>query len=50
MSLGTAVGYPNYDSAGTSAFIPEVWSSKLVEKFYDATVLTHISNTNYEGK
>lgn len=50
MGLGRAVGYPDYSSAGTSAFIPEIWSTKLVEKFYDATVLSHISNTNYEGE
>jgi hypothetical protein len=31
-------------------FIPEVWSSKLLEKFYDATVLAAISNTDYEGE
>lgn len=31
-------------------FIPEVWSRKLVDKFYDATVLAAISNTNYEGE
>lgn len=50
MGFGLAPGYPQYDATGTSAFIPEVWSTKLVEKFYDATVLTHISNTNYEGE
>lgn len=31
-------------------FIPEIWSSKLVENFYDATVLSAISNTDYEGE
>jgi hypothetical protein len=50
MGFGRAPGYPDFTSAGSSAFIPEVWSTKLVEKFYDATVLTHISNTNYEGE
>lgn len=50
MAYGRAPGYPDFSSAGSSAFIPEVWSTKLVEKFYDATVLTHISNTNYEGE
>lgn len=28
----------------------EIWSSKLVENFYDATVLAAISNTDYEGE
>lgn len=40
---GTALAY-----SGT--FIPEVWSGKLVEKFYDATVLAAIANTDYEGE
>lgn len=31
-------------------FIPEVWSGKLVEKFYEATVLGAIANTDYEGE
>ena len=34
----------------TGVFIPEVWSGKLVEKFYDATVLGAIANTDYEGE
>jgi hypothetical protein len=39
-------GTPSY--SGT--FIPEIWSSKLQVKFYDATVLAQISNTDYEGE
>jgi hypothetical protein len=35
---------------GTSGFIPEIWSGKLVEKFYASTVLAAISNTDYEGE
>ena len=31
-------------------FIPELWSGKLIEKFYDATVLAAIANTDYEGE
>lgn len=31
-------------------FIPNIWSGKLVEKFYKATVLAAISNTDYEGE
>jgi hypothetical protein len=34
----------------TTGFIPEIWSGKLVEKFYAATVLAAISNTDYEGE
>lgn len=33
-----------------NGFIPQIWSGKLVEKFYAATVLSAISNTDYEGE
>lgn len=46
MSLSTASGYPQY--AGT--FVPEIWSPKLVTKFYDSTVFGEIANTDYEGE
>jgi hypothetical protein len=39
---------PNPAYSGT--FIPEVWSGKLVEKFYKATVLGAVANTDYEGE
>lgn len=39
-------GRPNY----SGNFIPEIWSGKLIENFYDATVLSAISNTDYEGE
>lgn len=39
---------PSVAYAGT--FIPEVWSGKLVEKFYKATVLGAVANTDYEGE
>lgn len=39
---------PNPAYSGT--FIAEIWSGKLVEKFYSATVLAAISNTAYEGE
>ena len=46
------MAYPT--SPGTAAysgnFIPEIWSGKLIENFYDATVLAAISNTDYEGE
>ena len=37
-------------AASTSVFIPEIWSGKLIEKFYAATVLAAIANTDYEGE
>jgi hypothetical protein len=33
-----------------AGFIPEIWSGKLIEKFYDSTVLAAIANTDYEGE
>lgn len=36
--------------AYTGVFIPTIWAGKFVEKFYDATVLAAISNTDYEGE
>jgi len=46
MAYPIAPGQPNY--SGT--FIPEIWSTKLIEKYYDGTVLSQISNTDYEGE
>ncbi len=39
---------PNPPYSGT--FIPVIWSTKLIEKFYASTVLAAISNTDYEGE
>ena len=46
MAFATSPGHPTY----TGNFIPEIWSGKLIENFYDATVLSAISNTDYEGE
>lgn len=46
MPFPVAPGGANY----TGNFIPEIWASKLIENFYDATVLSAISNTDYEGE
>jgi len=46
MPLGNAPGYPQH--SGTT--VPNaIWSGKLLVKFYQATVLAAISNTDYEG-
>lgn len=53
---GSATTPSIYPSGGTgnafqsNGFIPEIWSGKLVEKFYASTVLSAISNTDYEGE
>ena len=44
--INAAAGTPQY--SGT--FIPEIWSGKLLVKFYEATVIAAISNTDYEGE
>ena len=46
MAYPVAPGRPSY----SGNFIPEIWSGKLIENFYDATVLSAISNTDYEGE
>ena len=46
----TPAGSANPTPAYTGTFIPEIWSGKLIEKFYDATVIAAISNTDYEGE
>lgn len=38
------------NNLSATGFIPEIWSGKLIEKFYNSTVLAAISNTNYEGE
>jgi hypothetical protein len=42
-------GGTNPNPAYSGTFIPEIWSGKLIEKFYNSTVLAAISNTDYEG-
>src|SRR3954462_15195397 len=52
-SGSTPAIYPTGSSTNslqTTGFIPEIWSGKLVEKFYASTVLAAISNTDYEGE
>src|SRR6478735_6160117 len=44
----TGSATPNPAYSGT--FIPALWSTKLLEKFYASTVLAAISNTDYEGE
>lgn len=46
MAFPVVAPTPSY--SGT--FIPEVWSRKLIDKYYDNTVLSQISNTDYEGE
>ena len=44
--ISAAAGTPQY----SGNFIPEIWSGKLLVKFYAATVAAAICNTDYEGE
>lgn len=46
MAYPAVAGQPTY----SGVFIPELWSTKVIEKYYDQTVLSQISNTAYEGE
>ena len=47
MPMPNAAGYPQHSG---SAVPNAIWSGKLLVKFYQATVLAAISNTDYEGE
>lgn len=44
--IDVASGYSQY----SGNFIPEVWAGQVLIKFYDATCLTEISNSDYTGE
>lgn len=46
MAIEASSGTPQY----SGNFIPEIWSGKMLVKFYAATVVAAISNTDYEGE
>jgi len=50
MAVSRAGGYNNYYSSGTSKFVPQVWTKKVLRNFYLSTVFSMISNTDYEGE
>lgn len=53
MGYPVAAGAKNYSSTGannTSKFIAQIWSSKLVQKFYASCMYQEIANTDYEGE
>ena len=49
MAYPKAGAHPDYTNTG-SKFIPEIWSGKILKKFYDYTLLSKITNTDYEGE
>lgn len=50
MGIGRAAGYPNQGSDGLNKLIPIMFSGKALERFYEKTCLTEISNTDYIGE
>lgn len=50
MGVPVASGLPDYGPAGTVNFLPELYSGKLVEKFYKTTCFGEIASTDYEGE
>jgi hypothetical protein len=40
----------NTNPAYSGAFIPTLWSGKLLAKFYQNTMLSEVTNTDYEGE
>lgn len=59
-TITNAVTFPDALTTGYSGvtpsphysgvFVPAIWAGKLIEKFYDATVLAAMANTDYEGE
>ncbi len=50
MGVPRASGVPEYGPGGTINYNPEVYSGKLVEKFYKTTCFGEIASTDYEGE
>lgn len=50
MPVPRASGVPEYGPGGAINYNPEVYSGKLVEKFYKTTVFGEIASTDYEGE
>jgi len=48
--VGTPFSGASANPAYSGVFIPVIWSGKMIEKFYSATVLAAIANTDYEGE
>lgn len=46
----TNPAHGTYNPTRTGVTIPQIWSGKLLVKFYEASVVPAISNTEYEGE
>jgi len=50
MGVPRVTGIPDYGPGSTINYDPEIYSGKLVEKFYKSTVFGEIASTDYEGE
>lgn len=50
MSVARISGIADYGPGSNVNYIPEIYSGKLVEKFYKSTVFGEIASTDYEGE
>lgn len=48
MSVSSAANYPQYANAAIG-FIPTMYAKLMIPKYYDASTVAAISNTNYDG-
>src|SRR5512139_2688683 len=50
MAIDRVPGHPDYSASGVNKNIPWIFSKKTVVKFYDASVVPQITNTEYQGE
>lgn len=50
MAITRVSGYADYASTGTTGFIPELYSAKLIEEFLPSVVYTYITSNDYVGE
>lgn len=50
MAIGRVPGFPDYTNAGSSRYIPIVFSTKALRRFYEVTVINEITTTEYLGE
>lgn len=50
MAVFPVTGGMSGASGYSGAFIPTLWSGKLLAKFYQNTILSEVTNTDYEGE
>lgn len=50
MAVTRDTSYPSYDSAGTSKYVPLLFSKKVLRRFYATSAYELVANTDYEGE